>query len=427
MLVIAAAFLVACDKEESKCGPLSLSTQSIIVDSENDSDMSILHVYSDVPWTISSSEDWCRVFPSSGNRTTTSGMEVMVFCNENKGSERTAALSVSDGSATLPVMVVQKKKKGLLVSEKCIGFSNDASSKDITYDADSDVTFTSDGQSWLECWRVKKGVLRISVKKNGSSRIRRSGTVTISDQEGASVEIRVFQGDGCPDSELYNMILMPRDHNYNGILDPEELADVTELDLYLSGVELVDGLGIFPNLTTLKLLSSNDVTINLEDLPSLKDAEIYVRSAGKISVSNCVGLTRLDIDEVDDCHISNCPELRELTIPSIDSFTGLSSLKKLENLKTSGTISSFTLDGLPEIRKLNYTDQLNRLWFCDLSLCKNLEHISIIYKDSRDLYSSYKEPENLHYLILNSSLEGRSDVYLNLTEDRCPNLSIIYK
>lgn len=145
---------------------------------ENEAATALLAIKSNVKWSISSSESWCTITPASGEPGTHQ-ISVSVAKNEST-ADRNAMLTVTAGTISKQVKIIQSKNIVLSISQK--EFSLPAEGGDITLTVNASADFTSALQGeWITQKSVSadKKTFVFSVSENNTANVR-EGTITFS-------------------------------------------------------------------------------------------------------------------------------------------------------------------------------------------------------------------------------------------------------
>ncbi len=136
----------ACSSDDDPVTPeLVVSTQSIAFSKEGGD--KIIHIKTNVNWTITSDQTWCTVAPSSGDGTGTIKLTVNATANTTNDN-RTAKLTVTAGSLTEQITVTQGLTDLLTISKKSYDIATEGESITINLQTTGDIKIAIDG-SWI--------------------------------------------------------------------------------------------------------------------------------------------------------------------------------------------------------------------------------------------------------------------------------------
>lgn len=136
----------ACSSDDDPVTPeLIVSTQSITFSKEGGD--KIIHIKTNVNWTITSDQSWCTVTPSSGDGTGTIKLTVNATANTTNDN-RTAILTVTAGSLTEQITVTQGLTDLLTISKKSYDIAAEGESITINLQTTGDIKIAIDG-SWI--------------------------------------------------------------------------------------------------------------------------------------------------------------------------------------------------------------------------------------------------------------------------------------
>lgn len=167
----------ACSGDDDPVAPeLVVSTQSIAF--SKDGGDKIIHIKTNVNWTITSNQSWCTITPSSGDGTGTIKLTVNATANTTNDN-RTAILTVTAGSLTEQITVTQGLTDLLTVSKKSYDIATEGESITVNLQTTGDVKIAIDGN-----WIIQSGTKAVSsqsvtftINKNRSL-YTREGSIT---------------------------------------------------------------------------------------------------------------------------------------------------------------------------------------------------------------------------------------------------------
>ncbi len=163
------------------------------------------------------------------------------------------------------------------------------------------------------------------------------------------------------------------DKDGNDVLSPQEIAEVTEINVYNKSISDLTGIKYFTALTNLNCNKNKLTSLDLSGCTALEKLECYSNQLTKLDVSGCTALTYLYCHEnqLTSLDVSDCTALtnlncnkNKLTSLDLSDCTALTSLHCYNNQLTSLDVSDCTA--------LTYLDcSDNRLTSLDVS--KNTE------------------------------------------------------
>ncbi|MBB4034282.1 hypothetical protein GGR21_000167 [Dysgonomonas hofstadii] len=136
----------ACSNDDDAPEPeLIVSAESILFKKEGGD--KVMHIKTNHQWTVSSSETWCTVTPSSGDGTGT--IKLTVNATENTSNdERSAVLTVNAGGITKQVVVTQALTNKLVITKKEYEAKVEGETITVNYQATGDVAVKINGD-WI--------------------------------------------------------------------------------------------------------------------------------------------------------------------------------------------------------------------------------------------------------------------------------------
>ena len=143
-------------------------------------------ITSNISWTVSSSQAWCSVSPSSGS----SSGSVTVKVDENTSTaERTAMITLKSEVGDFTVKVIQGGAAAVLsLNTNSLEFASDSGSKSFNINSNISWTVSSD-QVWCSISPASgnnDGSVTVKVDKNASTAVR-TATVTVKSDAGNKV------------------------------------------------------------------------------------------------------------------------------------------------------------------------------------------------------------------------------------------------
>ena len=142
----------ACSSDDDPVTPeLVVSTQSIAF--SKDGGDKIIHIKTNVNWTITSNQSWCTVTPSSGDGTGTIKLTVNASAN-TANDNRSAILTVTAGNLAEQITITQGLTNLLTVSKKSYDIATEGESITIDLQTTGDVAIAIDG-NWITQLKTK--------------------------------------------------------------------------------------------------------------------------------------------------------------------------------------------------------------------------------------------------------------------------------
>ena len=156
------------------------------------------------------------------------------------------------------------------------------------------------------------------------------------------------------------------DKDGNDVLSPQEIAEVTEINVYNKSISDLTGIKYFTALTNLNCNKNKLTSLDLSGCTALEKLECYSNQLTKLDVSGCTALTYLYCHEnqLTSLDVSDCTALtnlncnkNKLTSLDLSDCTALTSLHCYNNQLTSLDVS-----GCTELETLMcYNNQLTSL------------------------------------------------------------------
>lgn len=336
--VILAILCVSCAEEE-KAFFGEISKETISFDGASNSSVQ-LSFKTNSQWQVVSSEDWCRVFPNSGEGNISRTHVVGVVCDDNTGkAPRECVLRFMSGQTVREVTVRQDYIVGLYldVFEYEVGAEAGECVVDLWKD-DVDITVEiPQNAGWIKHVSTKAmspGSLVLSISENMSS--ARQATLTLSGGEKtATVIIRQKPSSiDIPDQVLRASIMGAFDKDGDGNISKYEASIVSGLGV---PEEVHDATGVeyFYNITTFNLKSKYIHSFDFGLFPKLKS--LFVSSPiDNLVIGPSETLTNLSLlASYKSIQLSSLPNLSQLILGA--SFSGP------ETVDLSGISAAFEL------------------------------------------------------------------------------------
>jgi endoglucanase len=171
------AVLFSCSKSESEIEPeLILANEELIL--AKSSGTSMLAIKSNVPWTVSSSQTWCTLTPSSGEAGT---KQIDVAVTENTTNDnRDAVITITAGSLSKQVKVTQALTNLLVVKKSEFDVSSDGGQITVELQTTAGHTITVN-QNWITKSTKSRAVSNVTENftiTSNSDSFSRTGTIT---------------------------------------------------------------------------------------------------------------------------------------------------------------------------------------------------------------------------------------------------------
>ena len=210
-IVLALSFVAtSCEKAPF----LTLSTPKTINFTDQGGTQSITFT-ANRSWSVSSSDSWCKVSPSSGE-STDGNITVTLTCEQNTTYDpRSATLTVRVEELSETITVTQDTNLGLLVSPTLYDLTNAAQS--IEVEVRANVKYTIDIDAACKDWITQTGTKALSTEKitfsiaANESYNNREGKITIKQTDGTlseTIEVKQSQTNGLfitsPEYDLSN-------------------------------------------------------------------------------------------------------------------------------------------------------------------------------------------------------------------------------
>lgn len=146
-----------------------------------------------------------------------------------------------------------------------------------------------------------------------ASEVTEETTVAAETTEAAAV---VDQGvaveeDRFPDGTFRAFVAETCDTDGDGLLSPEEIGAVTELNVSGLGIESLRGVELFPDLTVLECQNNSLTELDLTGCAQLRELRCFRNRLTQLNVSGCPELRSLHCGEnlLETLLLDNCPKL----------------------------------------------------------------------------------------------------------------------
>lgn len=309
------------------------------------------------PWTASSNQSWCKVFPSAGEEAASS--RITITCGANTTyDERDCIVTFTCSELTKTVSVKQASNYGMIVSQTSYEISEDAQLLEIEVKSNVkfNVTVIDDFKDWISFKTTKslstqKVVLDIAANEDFNDRL---GRVIISEEEGyPSYTISIKQSYASKknisfaDKNLKEILINAFDSDKDGNISYKEAKAVTSIEGVFGenkAVTSFDEFSFFINVKTIpdscfqdwsslsSIILPESIAIigascfrGCAELKSLTIPE-SVSDIGGSAFSDCSNLTSIIIPKavksIKESLFSNCRSLVEITLPATISSIG---------------------------------------------------------------------------------------------------------
>lgn len=251
-------------------------------------------------WKAVSSEEWCRVFPNSGEGSISRTHVVGVVCDDNTGkAPRECTLHFMSGQIVREVTVRQDYITGLCldVFEYEVGAEACECVVELWKD-DIDVTVEiPQNAGWIKHVSTKSmtpGIIVLSISENVG--YVREATITLSGKsKKESVVIRQKSGAVViPDKTLLSICLRAYDTDKNGYISKTEALAATKM-VIPNSVSVLDGLEYFSNLEDITLQSLDCKSFDFSRFPKLVSL-VLTSPVEVVDLGKNVKLETLNID-----------------------------------------------------------------------------------------------------------------------------------
>ena len=252
------------------------------------------------PWKVSSSVDWCRVSPASGEGKAERVHDVIVTCDNNDGREsRECSVTISAGEKTVEVSVIQNHIDGLCVDVREYTVGKDAGELEVDIWTNvQDIELIAPGKvSWISMSKTKSmslGSVTLSIAENTGAKRTASVLLAGGDKKESITIHQEPSSIDFPDDVLRSAVKQ-FDLDKDGHVSKQEALKASTLTIApevkcLDGIEYFSNLGglnlqsnyissfdfgLFPRLSGLFVTSPVD-TLDLRVVPNLNTVRIYV-------------------------------------------------------------------------------------------------------------------------------------------------------
>jgi hypothetical protein len=189
-ILLSAAAVLACTKTSQEAARLEVGETEILVPAK--ANIALVNVTSNGDWTTELSEGW--VVPATRKGTGSGVLKLAVMDNKDY-SAREAVLTLTSGTVTKTVRIVQSQFDGLFVDGDEVAVPYEGTTIEIPVRANVSYTATTD-VDWMTIIRTKAledGIVSVQIPLN-VKRDGRSGHVTISDGGSLTKVVTVNQG-----------------------------------------------------------------------------------------------------------------------------------------------------------------------------------------------------------------------------------------
>ena len=177
-ILLSAAAVLACTKTSQEAAKLEVGETEILVPAK--ASIALVNVTSNGDWTTELSEGW--VVPATRKGTGSGVLKLAVMDNKDY-SAREAVLTLTSGTVTKTVRIVQSQFDGLFVDGDEVAVPYEGTTIEIPVRANVSYTATTD-VDWMTIIRTKAledGIVSVQIPLN-VKRDGRSGHVTISEE-----------------------------------------------------------------------------------------------------------------------------------------------------------------------------------------------------------------------------------------------------
>lgn len=356
--LIVTSLLASCGKTEVIEVPFGVPNEYIVLEA-NDNRATIT-LSSPSPWKAESDAAWCKIFPTSGSATSSSGTSLTITVEHNDGFERSCHVTVTSQEGDKTVINLSQKisSEGVVLEKDIFRISGETTRLDIPFRCSGNIQAQSDAE-WLRHVSIGDGNVLLEVEKH-ESLVNRSGLVRLSSSDGRHKDIRIVQGDGFDDPVLYEKLLESYDTDKDGILTKSDLSLLEEVTLNLTGtfetpVTDLSGFGCIPNLKVLQII----------------DYSYPFQAPLKLRLNDLKNLTLVDFGSdmgwdsgITDMEISGCPKLQKIDFPKG---------RRLENCRITNNQSLKYLRLINGIYSVDYTPIKHLV----IEGCEGLESLTI--------------------------------------------------
>ena len=328
--LIVASLLASCGKTEVIEVPFGVPNEYLVLEASDN--RASVTLSSPSPWKAESDVSWCKIFPSGGSATASSGTSLTIVVERNDSFERSCHVTVTseDGNRTVINVSQKVSGEGIVLEKDVFRISGETTRLEIPFRCSGNIQAQSDAE-WLRHVSISDGKVVLEVEKH-ESLVNRSDLVRLSSSDGRQKDIRIVQGDGFDDPVLYEILLESYDTDKDGILTKSDLSLLEEVTLNLTGtfetpVTDLSGFGCIPNLKVLNIIDfsypfQNPLKLKLNDLKNLTLVDFgsdigWDSGITDIEISGCPKLQKIDFPNgrrLENCHITNNPSLKYLRL-----------------------------------------------------------------------------------------------------------------
>ena len=177
--------------------------------------------------------------------------------------------------------------------------------------------------------------------------------------------------------EAFRRIVTKFDQDADGLLNRVELEAVTEINLFWTSVESLQGIECFPNLTSLNCSGKHIAPINVTCFSNLRVLNCSFNDWEHLDLSGCTSLEELQCEgnRLQALKVTGCRNLRVLNCQGNNlielDVSGCTALKELDC--SSNSIYRLVLNGCSSLSTLNCS--ANCLTALEVSQASNLRQI----------------------------------------------------
>lgn len=335
-------------------------------------------------WTLEGSSEWLTPSAVEG----VSGDEVVFAASANEGDDpREATFVFHCGSGQVELTATQSYAERMIVGQAVYEVAAEGSTLVVTLQANADVEYSlAEDCDWLKpaasTNALEEKAFRFDVAANEGD--ARQTTITFTCGT-VSEQVAVKQAGAdllakIADEGLREYAQSAFDTDNDGRLSSDEAESVTEL-VYTAGAATAEGIGIFPNLTSLDLSNATFETLDLSGNTALTS----------VTLSSCKSLVSIDFtgcSAVTFLSVGLCSSLSEVDLsgmPALTDFIGYASgltacdtshNPELDRLSVySSKIVALDLTGNPKLTSLNAGQ--STLTSIDLSNCPLITSLTL--------------------------------------------------
>ena len=166
-----------------------------------------ISITANADWSISSDADWCKCFPSGGLKNATTVITVTLAANSG-AEQRTASLTISSGTTTKTVSVIQQPSPVVTINASTLCFGAQGGSASLTVTANIDWKIEGAAE-WLSFNPAQgsAGTCAITVNcTDNSAKTDREANITIGGDAAKSTLKIVQYSDEINTPEGYNLV-----------------------------------------------------------------------------------------------------------------------------------------------------------------------------------------------------------------------------